>query len=155
MAGLRVRFPFQRFFILGFHDQLVKKNPHQPLFLFKYLKFNYCAPLLQTEIAVHQNQANSFFIALNFEHFQTFMISHPILMIWFSIVLGDFEKLRRLTQNLKGSMFYVDSKEEINTTNEEIYASSKRKENCNGWADARPIGRPRAQPFLPLQKTPL
>lgn len=24
-------------------------------------------------------------------------------------------------------MFYVDSKEEINTTNEEIYASSKRK----------------------------
>lgn len=30
--------------------------------------------------------------------------------------------------NIKGLMFYVDSKEEINTTNEEIYASSKRKE---------------------------
>lgn len=40
-------------------------------------------------------------------------------------------------------MFYVDSKEEINTTNEEIYASSKRKENSNGLANARPIGGPR------------
>lgn len=40
-------------------------------------------------------------------------------------------------------MFYVDSKEEINTTNEEIYASSKKKENSNGWANARPIGGPR------------
>lgn len=45
-------------------------------------------------------------------------------------------------------MFYVDSKEEINTTNEEIYASSKRKENSNGWANARPIGGPRVQPFI-------
>lgn len=34
--------------------------------------------------------------------------------------------------NIKGLMFYMDSKEEINTTNEEIYASSKRKENSNG-----------------------
>lgn len=98
MAGLPIRFPFQRFFFLRFHDQLVKKKPISIAFCFSfntYLKLllYYCAHLLQTEMAVHQKQVNWILLLHWRKNSRPFMISHPILMIWFSMVFGNFEKL--------------------------------------------------------------